>query len=287
MSKILVIGSINIDFVFETNRVPLQGETVSGENFNVFDGGKGANQAIAASRYGASVDFVGAVGNDEFATRSIINLENNGVDTKEVIKLTHTHTGVANILVNNNDNRIIIIEGANSKINEQNFNFEKLINNNYSYVLIQSEIPSETIERVIDICKQKEIKVIYNPAPFKDIGEKFLLVDYITPNETEFNELIRKYSIDKLLASGVTIVKTCGSEGVEIYEKNKVSKVTAPEINVVDTTGAGDTFNGVFSAGLASGLNVSESAENAVKCASYSTTKLGAQSGMPFKGEIC
>lgn len=287
MNKILVIGSVNIDFVFTTDRMPFQGETISGNDFNIFDGGKGANQAIAASRYGAIVDFVGAVGEDEFANRSLNNLEKNGVNTKRVIKLKQSHTGVANILINNSDNRIIIVEGANLMINDDYFDFDQLISQEYNYVLIQSEIPCESIKKIIDICNQKEVKVVYNPAPFKDIGNHFLQLDYMTPNETEFAELCKIQCIDSLLAAGVTIIKTCGADGVEVINQDKIIKIPAPKVEVVDTTGAGDTFNGVLTACLANFDNIEEAATIAVNCASYSTTKLGAQSAMPVRGGIC
>lgn len=287
MNKILIIGSINVDFVFDTDRIPKQGETIIGKNFKIFDGGKGANQAIAASRFGAEVDFVGAVGEDEFSTRAINNLQSNGVNIDRVMAIENINTGVANIMLNDSDNRIIIVEGANLKIDDSNFNFDSLITTDYKLVLIQSEIPIESIKKIIEICKQKQIKIIYNPAPFKNIEHHFLEVDYITPNMTEYEELIQVQSLDALLAGGVTIIKTCGEDGVQLLSDDLNLIVAAPKVEVVDTTGAGDTFNGVLAACIADSRSIEEAIRLAVKCASHATTKLGAQSAMPQKGELC
>ncbi len=277
--KLLVIGSINIDLVIDTKILPKKGETVVGKSFKTFPGGKGANQAIAASRFGAKVDFLGCVGEDEFGTKMIDNLKANKVGISLISKSKVLPTGTAIITLNEGDNSIIVIPGANSAVNKKFIKKHEKKILQYNYILIQNEIDKSAIEEIIRICNNKEINIVYNPAPIEKIDNKTIhRINYITPNETEYQELLNfGLEIEKK-----KIIITKGKYGVQ-YMGNIIGTNI---VQVVDTTGAGDTFNGCFVACLMTGFPVVESIKLACKAATISTLKKGAQDGMPTMKEV-
>ncbi|MFV0254792.1 MAG: ribokinase [Erysipelotrichaceae bacterium] len=270
MKKIVVIGSINVDLFITTNKIPKVGETVSGEDFKFYQGGKGANQAVAASRLGVDVSFIGAVGDDQNGINAIKNLENEGIDVTGVEIVNSLPTGVANVISCDGDNSIIVVEGANGIV-DSNFitKREKLIKA-ADIVLIQNEIPICGVKRVLELARDNGIISIYNPAPYVRGTEKIShLATYCTPNALESREL----------ANEDNLIITLGENGVEynhvVYPANKVK--------VVDTTGAGDTFNGALCASLLNDFSIEEAIKFGIKASGISIGFTGAQSGMPFK----
>jgi len=275
--KILVIGSINYDFVTTTNLFPKSGETQSGVSFKNFHGGKGANQAVAAARFNDNVSMLGCVGNDKIGEELLQNLKKEKINTSLVSKVDSS-SGIANIIVEKGDNRIITIAGANSFVNEKLLTkyFKEI--NQFDFILLQNEVDETTLKYITDI-KSDQFKIIYNPAPYQPISQSILdKIDFLTPNEIEYESLVNS----DLIINEKKMIITCGAKGVifdgHLYE--------APKVNVVDTTGAGDTFNGVFVAMLADGQPPNIAIKTAVQAASISVTKHGAQSGMPKLGDL-
>lgn len=274
MKKLLVIGSINMDIVIETNNFPEVGETLLGNNINFFCGGKGANQAIAAARMGEDVHFMGCIGDDEFGIKLIHNFRDNHINTKLIDTIKGASTGVAAITVSEGDNSIIVVSGANSCLDKEYIRSKESKIKSFDYVLIQNEIPLSGVEEIINICNENNIQVIYNPAPYDNKSKKLIeKVTFVTPNEIEQN-CIGKYSDN--------MITTLGEKGV-LY-KDEIIK--ANKVKVVDTTGAGDTFNGVFTAFLMKDKSPKEAIEYAQRASSLSIKKKGAQTGMPELEDI-
>lgn len=289
MGKVVVVGSINVDLVFVSNKRPKAGETVLGESYNVIPGGKGANQAVAASLLGAKSFMVGCIGNDSNGEFSLKNFQEKNVDTTCIQTIQNVPTGVANIVVAENDNSIIVISGANYKLSKSTIDISKKTILSADIVLLQLEIPIDVVEYVIDICKENNIKTILNPAPAMKLDEKIIKnATFITPNEHELkvifgediseDHVLRKYP-DKLIV-------TKGSRGVKFFNRHEIVNVPSYKINVVDTTGAGDTFCGSLAAALVKEYTLEQAINFANKAAAISTTKLGAQSGMPRLEEL-
>ncbi|SFM12917.1 ribokinase [Gracilibacillus orientalis] len=278
--KITVIGSINMDLVTETDVVPVQGETVRGMNFQTVPGGKGANQAVAAARLGAEVTMVGRVGDDQFGDVLMDHLRKETIQVDNIDRVPNTPSGLANIILSEQDNRIIIIAGANGNVTTDYIEQTKAAILESDYVLLQFEIPKETIEYSIELCHKHEIPVIVNPAPAmeldKTIWEK---ATYITPNETERQQLFTKQRNEKLIT-------TKGKQGVSLIEAGKEQEVGGYAVDVVDTTGAGDTFNGALAVALAEGQSVTEAVTFANAAAALSVGKIGAQGGMPTREQV-
>lgn len=288
--KISVVGSINMDQTVTAERIPLKGETLHGDSLSYIPGGKGANQAVAMARLGADVEMFGCVGDDSNGQALIDNLAENGVKTGNIRKITGVPTGLAIITVGENDNTIIVVAGANAKVDCEYIDSirEELLKSDY--VVMQHEIPAETVEYVVNLCYENGIKVVLNPAPAREVKREVLdKITWLTPNEheakilfgadTKTEDLLKEYS-EKL-------VITLGSDGVAAAKKDgTVIHVPVRPAKVVDTTGAGDTLNGAFCTMLAE----SEDLENALRfantAASLSTEKFGAQTGMPTREEV-
>lgn len=292
--NIVVIGSINTDLVINTNRIPKIGETIMGSGFSVNCGGKGANQAIAVAKLGGNVTLLGAVGNDEFAKISIQNLKNFGVNTKGVVK-TDLNTGVAVITVCDGDNSIILDSGANSLVSKE------LIDKNIDLILgadaviMQLEIPIETVSYVASIAHSNGVKVILNPAPVMDLPLDLLKnTDILILNETEAEEISkinpdtidnREKCINKLKDLSVrNIIITLGENGAVYTDNGDIKYMSAIKTNVVDTTAAGDTFIGAFC------MKMNEGTEYAIKYAtvasSITVSRAGASKSIPNKVEV-
>ena len=294
MSKavIAVVGSAMIDLTAYTKVIPAPGQTLEGDLFTTGFGGKGANQAVIAAHCGAEVHFVGKLGRDLFGDSIAENFKKLGIDS-EYVERSDTPNGVAHIWVDaNGENRIIIIPGANHEIESKKAieAIESIAG--LTVVVAQCEIKQEVTLAAFSAAKKRGCVTILNPAPYQPLSKELLAVtDWIIPNETEFKELHGQApTSDDVLKSfrpGKNSIVTLGSEGaVLITSDGNLTRVSAPKVNAVDTTGAGDAFVGVFAFGLASGKNPEDAMKLGVKVASMSVTRKGAQSSYPSQAEI-
>ncbi|MEH7113759.1 ribokinase [Neobacillus niacini] len=287
--NITVIGSINMDLVTTTNQIPKVGETVLGHSFHTIPGGKGANQAVAAARLGADVTIIGAVGDDSFGEMLVDHLTNQGISTENIMKVKDTSTGIASITLSDGDNSIIVVSGANNHITPAVIekNVDKILNSDL--LLLQLEIPLESVIRAVEIAKKHGILTIVNPAPFQRLPKELVeMVDYLTPNEHE--QALMFASIDgteqELEELKEKCIVTKGSQGVMIYKNGCELEIPSIKVEAVDTTGAGDSFNGGLAVALCEGSEIEEACRFANIVGAISVTKLGAQSGMPTKQEV-
>ncbi len=287
MSEIVVVGSINVDLVFACKQRPKAGETVLGEKFLTIPGGKGANQAVAAAKLGGNVSIIGCVGDDIYGKKMIENFAVNGVDTS-MIEVLDISTGVAGIMVDQEDNSIVVVPGANKLLNIKKIDGHIDAIKNAKIVILQLEIPMEVIEYVVDICSTNHITTILNPAPAKKLAEELIKkVSYITPNEHEAIEIFGDDDLDDLLQLYPNkLIITQGEQGVVFHDGEKKQHIPSLKVEVVDTTGAGDTFNGALGRYLLAGEPLFKAIEYANKAAAISITKYGAQGGMPTREEV-
>lgn len=286
MGKIIIIGSASIDLVVQTDIIPNAGETVMGNTFFTNPGGKGANQAVAAARLSDQVYMIGAVGDDDNGKSIIKNLKANNVDTTYMDIIENEKSGTAHITLYDDDNRIIVVPAANNYVTPDNVlpKLEHFAQGDL--IVMQHEIPEETIKAVVDYAKKNDMKVILNPAPYRPLAQDIIdKVTWITPNETE-SELLFDSQVEQALeAYPHKLIITQGAQGALFYS-DKQQLIAGYKKEVVDTTGAGDTFNGA----LAVVLNENRSLEEAVKFAnlagSFSITGLGAQGAMPYRKDL-
>lgn len=284
MGKVVVVGSINVDMVFTSQVRPKAGETVLGDEFSIIPGGKGANQAVAASKLGAESYMIGCVGNDSNGEFSINNLTNMNVSTDCIETTNEATTGVANIVVAENDNSIIVIAGSNYKITKNTIDKYKDIILSADIVLLQLEIPIDIVEYAAEVCKKNNVSVLLNPAPAIELKKSLIEnVTYITPNEHELKIILGKHdNIDEIIRKYPNkLIVTMGAKGVKYFDGIDMKLIPSYDVEVIDTTGAGDTFCGGLAAALVRGDNIEDAIKFANKAAALSITKLGAQSGMP------
>lgn len=289
MKKIAVIGSMNMDLVVESSKLPKMGETILGNNFFSGPGGKGANQAVAIARLGGDVTFFGSVGNDYFGTELEKYLLEENV--KSVIrKDEYQSTGVALINLVDNDNNITVVPGANNYYSEiyKNELLQELIE--FDIVLFQLEINETLVFELIEELHNKDKTIVLNPAPAIKISEKFInKIDYLTPNEHECHIVFdSKEEIDSIVKRyPEKLIVTYGEKGAFYSTKNEIVHIESLSVkNVVDTTGAGDTFSGAFTYSLSLDLPLQEAVEFANVAAGLSITKKGAQGGMPISQQV-
>jgi len=289
---IAVVGSAMIDLTAYATVIPAPGQTLEGDLFTTGFGGKGANQAVIAAHCGAEVHFVGKLGRDLFGDSIAENFKKLGIDS-EYVERSDTPNGVAHIWVDSNgENRIIIIPGANHEIESKKAieAIESIAG--LAVVVAQCEIKQEVTLAAFSAAKKRGCVTILNPAPYQPLSKELLAVtDWIIPNETEFKELHGQApTSDDVLKSfrpGKNSIVTLGSEGaVLITSDGDLTRMSAPKVNAVDTTGAGDAFVGVFAFGLASGKNPEDAMKLGVKVASMSVTRKGAQASYPSQAEI-
>ena len=296
--KILVIGSSNTDMVIKADRLPLPGETVIGGRFFMNPGGKGANQAIAAARLGGKVTLICKTGNDIFGKQSVELFKSEGINTNYLFSDTKNPSGVALITVDaNGENCIVVASGANASLSPADIEIARAEVEQSDIVLMQLEIPIETVEFAAAMASKKGGKVILNPAPARTLSEKLLKSLYmITPNKGEAEMLSgikvtdwesAKRAADVIRAKGVNIVVvTLGSLGALIAENNKYYQVEAYKVDAVDTTAAGDTFSGALCVALSEGKSIVDSVKFAAKASALTVTKMGAQSSIPHRTEL-
>jgi ribokinase len=281
---VCVVGSLNMDLTITTKKMPKQGETVIGEGFETYPGGKGANQAVAAARVGAKVTMIGAVGTDTFGNSLLENLSQEGINVEGISKISDVATGVASIIMSDHDNRIIVASGANAYVTPTLIDQHREHIYNSDIVLVQLETPIDAIVRTMEIANEYDIPVIVNPAPFRELPEAILTGStFLTPNEIELEAMKRQSFSDSIREK---IILTKGAEGVQFFEKGKSKVVKSHKVKVADTTGAGDTFNGALAAQLGSEVLLADAVNYANAAAALSVTKLGAQSGMPTDEEV-
>lgn len=281
---ITVIGSINMDLVTVAVRFPNQGETILGEQFLTTPGGKGANQAVAAARLGANVRMIGAVGDDSFGKELVRSLRYEGISVDHVKPVTHERTGIASITISEQDNRIIVVPGANHALTPEDLDSCESVIAESDVCLLQLEIPLPVVERAVSIAYRHGVRVIVNPAPAQPLPLVVLeQASFLTPNEHErtilFDKMDEEAFADKLIV-------TEGAKGVRIWQDGQERLIPSFQVPVVDTTGAGDTFNGALAVALAEGKPLDEACRFANAAAALSVTKLGAQAGMPRRQEV-
>lgn len=287
-TSIAVIGSCNIDVVVEAPKRPLAGETILGSRLIISQGGKGANQAVAAARLGAKVYMVGCVGSDDYGRSVLKNFEANGVNTDYVKTVDGVTTGTAHITLAEGDNSIIVIKGANDLVTPELIDeaWEQI--KNCDMVMLQHEIPAETIAYALKKCAQAGVKALLNPAPVLDGADEWAKdAAFVTPNEHEAKALFPGKSTEEILLENEgRLLMTLGSKGVAYAEDGEIKTVPAFKVQAADTTGAGDTFNSAFAVARASGKTMSESITFANAAAALSVQKIGAQGGMPYLDEV-
>jgi len=288
MGKVVVVGSINVDMVFTSDIRPKAGETVLGNTFSLIPGGKGANQAVAAAKLGAESVMVGCVGLDSNGDFAVDSLKAVNVNTECVDVVHNVPTGVANIIVAENDNSIIVIPGANYKVDIDLVRRYKEVVLSADIVLLQLEIPLETVEYILDLCSENNVKVLLNPAPAVDLSKSMIeKASYITPNEHELKIILGKDSTEEEIKKYPNkLIVTLGSKGVKYFDGTEIKLIPSYKAEVVDTTGAGDTFCGALAAALVRGDGLEDAIRFANRAAAYSVTKLGAQSGMPTLDQL-
>ena len=299
MSEISVLGIFVADISFSGPKIPAVGETILGNKYNIGPGGKGCNQAIAIARLGAQVNFISKIGKDFYGELAISTLKENNINSHSVIQDENLQTGVAGILIDENSgkNAINVIVGAPStlKINEVDKQID-LIKNSKIF-LTQLEVPKDVILHCLKIAKESGCLTILNPAPASEITNEFYnYIDFFTPNETEAefytgikiaNEQDAKKAANKLIKLGIKkAIITLGEKGLYYSDGKEEIYLKASRVQAVDTTGAGDAFNGGLAYGLSKGKTISECLELANKVAGFSTTKLGAGNAMPFLKDI-
>ena len=299
MSEITVLGIFVADLSFSGPKIPSIGETILGKKYNVGPGGKGCNQAIAIARLGGNTNFISKIGKDAYGDLALKTLEKNKISTENIIQDGSQQTGVAGILVDQNTgkNAINVIVGAPSSLRISEI--EKQINliKRSKIFLTQLEVPKDVTLHCLKTAKENGCITILNPAPASEISKEFYNnIDFFTPNETEAefytgikitSEKEAKQAADKLLNLGIKkIIITLGEKGLFYSDGKKETYLKASAVKAIDTTGAGDAFNGGLAFGLSKEKPIKECLELANKVAGISTTKLGAGDAMPFLKDI-
>lgn len=297
-ATIVVIGSSNTDMVIKADHLPVRGETILGDHFFMNAGGKGANQAVAASRLGGKVVFITKTGNDVFGRQSAQLLNSEGIDTSYIFSDAKNPSGVALITVDKNgENCIAVFSGANATLNTADLEKAKPVIEQASIILMQLEIPIDSVNYVSSLAASKGIKIVLNPAPWQELPEILLRnIFIITPNRKEAEMLsgITVSDIDSARKAALairnrgvkTIILTLGPEGALVLENDTFTIVPATKVNAVDSTAAGDVFNGALAVSLAEGNPVIESTAFACHAAAISVTRMGARSSAPKKHEV-
>lgn len=291
MNKIFVLGSMNMDMVMQAERLPLAGETIRGTGFFLNAGGKGANQAVAVKRSGGALKFCACVGDDVFGERLINTLREYEVDTENVRTIDGTSSGLAQITVVNGNNRIILYGGANECLDAEGaerFLAEAVKGDIF---LTQLETAPAVVLRSLETAKARGMQTILNPAPAQNFSSEMLkFTDILIPNETEAMSISGKTDIEEAalaLSERVKeVIVTVGAKGCICSRGGSVSLHPCPQVSVVDTTAAGDTFCGAFAARLGKGYSMEESVGYALKAASLAVTKRGALQSIPSENEV-
>ena len=297
MKQVLVFGSLNMDMTIFTERLPEQGETLMGSDFKLSPGGKGANQAVAAARLGASVAMLGCVGEDAFGRALIESLRDAGVDTGAIRVAPEVGTGGAVITVANGDNRIILYPGANALPDAGFVDCHRALLEQSQSLMVQLEVPLAAVERAMELARQAGKRVFVNPAPARPLPEAFYrLADYLVPNETEAALLLGRSVateaevVEALVAFRARGVRepiiTLGARGAAFFAGEEPRIVPGLRVNAVDTTAAGDTFIGALAAAIGRGDALSQAIDFAQRAAALCVGRKGAQASIPTLAEL-
>jgi ribokinase len=298
MRPIVVVGSINMDLVFNTAKIPAAGETISASGFKMYPGGKGANQAVAAARLGHPVQLIGKLGSDIFGEQLRSHLESAHVGLSGVTLIDGASGTAAIIVTEDGENSIVVNPGANLAVSPEYLESQSSLLCNAAIVLTQLEIPVDTVECLSSMCARNHVPLILDPAPARDLPRRVLeRVRWFTPNETEAafyagqmnpaatNDLSGLAKRLRQLGPTGVLLKS-GARGVYVSSDELEERVPAPAVKVVDTTAAGDTFNGAFAVALMRDKPLAESIRFAIAAASVSVTRAGAQPSMPTLEEV-
>jgi ribokinase len=298
MSKILVIGSSNTDMVIKTDKLPAHGETILGGTFLMNPGGKGANQAVAAARLGGKVTFISKTGNDLFGKQTSGLLKKEGIETRYIVKDSEVPSGVALIVVDaNGENSIVVAPGSNSNLMPQDIPGDLFTTGKFEILLLQLEIPVMTVEYAALTAAENGIKVILNPAPAQKLHDYLLRHTWLlTPDESETEILTGIKVHDEATAEAAAkifqnkgvknVIITMGAAGAFLKSAEFTEMVPGNKVQAIDSTAAGDVFNGALAVALAEGKDLRDAVHFANKAASISVTRFGAQASAPFRNEV-
>jgi len=298
MKKILVIGSFMTDLVVQSDRFTQEGETIFGTSFNQFTGGKGANQAVAAAKLGGNVEIIGELGKDSFGEDQIASMEENNIKHEHVLFTDKARSGIGNPQLDKaGHNRIVVIPGANMELKPSDLEDLKDVIQESDIIVLQLEVPMETVYKAIELGAQYKKLVILNPAPAKEIDEKYAsMVDIIAPNEHEA-ALLTGIATDteqgiidaanSLLDQGYkNVLMTLGENGCYFKNSETDYKISGFKVDPVDTTAAGDSFIGSFAYVLANDHSIEEALRYATASSAIAVTRMGAQPSLPSKLEV-
>lgn len=296
--RVTIVGSLNMDLIVLSPRIPQPGETILGKGFRTAPGGKGANQAVAAAQLGAQVSMIGSVGEDAFADSLLENLASAGVDHRFVTRDQGNATGVALIVVDDRgQNSIVVASGANMHLKPAHLESAEGAIAQADVLLLQLEVPLDTVTRAAEIARTHQVTVVLNPAPARALPKALLsLVDFLIPNETETallsgmpvrNQDEIEVAAKSLRALGVgNVILTLGERGALLTGSSESQLYPAFKVNPVDTTAAGDAFMGAFAVALGEGVSLSDAIRFGNAAGALATTKLGAQPSLPTRAEV-
>lgn len=297
-SKIVVVGSSNTDMIIKLDKIPVPGETVLGGEFSTAAGGKGANQAVAAARAGGDVTFIASVGNDSLGTQAIEGFVRDGINVDYIKKVNNAASGVALIFVDKGgENSIAVASGANSLLCPERIIDTKQVISQARILLMQLETPIETVTKAAQLAHEAGVQIILNPAPAQHLDDELLkMISILTPNEIEAelltnikveDEASAQNATEVLLGKGIdSVLITLGARGVFLSNGKKQELIPGYNVEAVDTTAAGDVFNGALAVGLAENKPIDEAIQFANAAAALSVTKLGAQPSAHSRIEI-
>ncbi len=293
--KIVVVGSFNTDLTSYMERMPRPGETVNGRRFVTGPGGKGSNQAVAAARLGAEVTFVGRVGQDVFAELALNTWKKEGINTDYVVRDPEHSTGVAPIFVDDSgENSIVVVLGANLAMQPSDVDAAAQVIAEADVMLTQLEINYDIVAYALKVAKERGIRTILNPAPAGTLPRDVLaMADFMTPNETELEVLsgtsnlpVEEAARSLLVTDQQTVIVTLGAQGARYVQKDASVRIPGFQVEVVDTTGAGDAFNGGLAVALAEGRSLQEAIAFANATAALCVTRPGTAPSMPYRHEV-
>ncbi|HSR67365.1 MAG TPA: ribokinase [Acidobacteriota bacterium] len=297
-ARIVVVGSSNTDLIVQTERIPAPGETVMGGHLTTAAGGKGANQAVAAARLGAQVTFVARLGADDFGKQALRKLEDEGIDCSHVQLDPGLPSGAALIIVEKGgQNAIAVAPGANSELSPGDVDRAGGKLGRAQALLLQLEVPMETVRHAAALGRREGLIVILNPAPAQRLEPELLgQLSVLTPNESEAeilsglkveDESSARRAARRMREMGASsVVITLGDKGAYLLSEDQAMLIPAPKVNAVDATAAGDAFNGALACALADGLPLSEAVSRANIAGAFSVTRLGAQPSLPTRREL-
>lgn len=296
MSRIVVIGSSNVDLTVRTDRIPSKGETIFGRDLRMAFGGKGANQAVAASRLGGDISFITKIGTDSYGDMMAENLIREGLDAGTVVRDSESPSGLAWICVDDNgDNSIIVMPGANGTMTTGDIIPYLPLIKEADYLLMQLETPVDVVEYAASVAFENGVRVILNPAPARPLSDELLSKTYLlTPNEKECRLLCGDSASDDALANAeilrskgaVNVIVTLGESGSLLCGPDGVLSVPAVKTEVVDTVAAGDTYNGALVVALSEGKTIKEAMLFATEASAIAVARHGAQTSIPYRNEI-